>query len=73
MKTVYTFQFFEEGLASDGFYRFESIEQLYMYLSRFAGSDRKVTVCVRKHEVEHDCDVCGAGSAVETINLVIGK
>lgn len=73
MKTVYTVQFYEEGLRSDGFYEFETIGQLYQYLRLFSGSKYKVTVCVRKHEIERPCDVCSAGSIKETIRLVIEK
>ena len=73
MKAVYTVEFYEEGLRSDGFYKFESIEQLYHYLHLFSGSDRKVTVCLRKHEIDLPCDVCGVGSIKDTIKLVIEK
>lgn len=55
MKTVYTVQFYEEGLRSDGFYEFETMGELYQYLRLFSGSERKVTVYVRKHEIERPC------------------
>ena len=73
MKTVYTVQFYEEGLRSDGFYEFENMAQFWQCLNVFAGSDRKVKVCIRKHEIEHTCDVCSADSIKETIKLVIEK
>lgn len=73
MKTVYTVQCYEEGLRSDCFCEFETIEELYKYLRLFSGSERKVTVYVRKHEIERPCDVCSAGSIKETIRLVIEK
>lgn len=73
MKTVYTVQFYEEGLRSDGFYEFETLEQFYRYLFLFSDIDRKLTVCVRRHEIELPCDVCGGDSIKATINLIVEK
>ena len=73
MKTVYTIQFYEEGLRSDGLYEIETMGELYQYLRLFSGSERKMTVYVRKHEIERPCDVCSAGSIKETIKFVIEK
>ena len=73
MTTIYTVQFYEEGLRSEGFYEFESVAQLYQYLEMFSRSKRKVTVYIRKHEVEHHCDVCCSDSVKETIKFVLEK
>lgn len=73
MKTVYTFQFYEEGLRSEGAYEFESIEQLYQYLEMFSHSKHKVTVYLRKHEVDHPCGECCSDSIKETIKFVLEK
>lgn len=73
MNTVYTVQFYEEGLRSDGFYEFSNIEQLYQYLRLYLDSDSKVTVCLRKHEIKLPCDVCSADSIKETIKLILNK
>ena len=73
MKTIYTVQFYEKDLRSEGFYEFENIDQLLQYLKMFSDSEREVTVYFRKHEVEHDCDVCCSDSIKETVKLVIEK
>ena len=73
MNTAYTIEFYEEGLRSDGFYEFNTIEQFYQYLSLFLGSERKVTICIRKHEIERPCDICGGDSIKGCINLVFEK
>lgn len=71
MKKVYTVQFYEEGLRSDGFFEFESMEQFWQCLKLYADSDRNVTICVREHEVDTACDVCSADSAKDCIKLTI--
>lgn len=71
MKTVYTVQFYEEGLRSDGFFEFENMAQFWQYLKLYADSDRNVTICVRKHEVDAEYDVCSADSVKDCIKLAI--
>lgn len=73
MTTIYTVQFYEEGLRSEGSYEFESVAQLYQYLEMFSHSKRKVTVYFRKHEVDHPCGECCSDSIKETIKFVLEK
>ena len=71
MKKVYTVQFYEEGLRSDGFFKFEDMEQFWQYLKLYANSDRRVTICMREHEVNAPSDVCRADSVKDCIKFVI--
>lgn len=74
MKTVYTIQPYEEGLRSDGFYECESLKDAYELISRFGKAAKyPVTIILRKHEIDHDCDVCGSGSIKEEIALKLDK
>ena len=73
MKSVYTAQFYEDGLRSYGFYEFENMGQFFQCLRLFSKSERKVTVLIRRHDIEYPCDVCGGDSIKEVIKLVIEK
>lgn len=74
MNTVYTVELVEEGLRCEGFYSVSSMEELFRLLRWYKeSSDRAVTVRIRKHEIEHACDVCGSGSIREEITLVLIK
>lgn len=71
MKKVYSVEFFEEGLRSDGFYQFDTMAEFWRYLSFYADNGNKVTVSICEHEIEQDCDICNAGSIKNRVDLII--
>ena len=74
MKTVYTFQLYEEEIRSDGFYEADNMDDVFRIIKTFTkGASHPARVVFRKHEIEHACDVCGAGSIKEEITLLIEK
>lgn len=69
MKTVYSVEIYEDGLRCDGFYEIKTAEDFFNLVRLYSESDRDVKINVRRHEIEHECDICGSGSIKEVYKL----
>lgn len=70
--TVYSLQPYEEGLRSDGFYEVKTAGEVFgLIKDAYRGANHPVTVVLRKHEIESECDICSASSVVDHITLEI--
>lgn len=69
MRTVYSVEIYKEGLRCDGFYEIETVKDFFDLVRLYSSSDRKVNINIRRHEIDHDCDVCGSGSIKEMYKL----
>jgi len=70
MKTVYSVLIYEEGLRTEAFDEVSTVEELFELLSRRDRFARHpLSIDLRRHEIELDCEICSQGSVVEDIRL----